>query len=409
MLLRTTRGDAELRAQFEDTSRIPTWSQFSGFDSWSGANVNRDSAGGLPAVAAAIRLKAETVGMIPLHVLRGMDPEDREKARDSQQWRLLHEEPNRHQSPFDFKQDISTSLDSSGNAYVWKTKVLGTVEELEVLDPAIVRPVRDRAGRKMFRVTIGGESRDYSPATILHIRAWTMVPGADAGLSPISYHRHALGSALGLHEFEGRFYRNNAEPGGALKVPGDVDKDTMELYRDWWEEHHQGLSNSHRIAVLKNGAEFQQIGISLEDAQFIESKGYSIEEVARIFRISSPAMLSAYMNGTVPDVRDDFERFLKVDMSPVLTRIESAFRADRDLFSSSDDLFPEFLADAVMRPDVKTRYDAYRLGRQGGWITPNELRALENLPAIEGGDELQQTPVGGAPNAAPTSDEPEES
>lgn len=402
MLLRTTRGDAQVL--FEESTRIPSWTQASGFDTWSGAHVNRDSAGGLPAVAAAIRLKAETTGMIPLHVLRGLEPGDREKARDSWQWRLLHEEPNRHQSPFDFKQDISTSLDSAGNAYVWKVKALGEVLELQVLDPAICHPVRDKANRKMFRVTVNGESRDYSPSTILHIRAWTMRPGADSGLSPIAYHRHALGSALGLHEFEGRFFRNNAEPGGALKVPGDVDKATMELYRDWWEEHHQGLSNAHRIAVLKNGAEFQQIGISLEDAQFIEAKGYSIEEIARIFRISSPAMLSAYMNGTVPDVRDDFERFLKVDMAPVLTRIESAFRADRDIFPSSMDLFPEFLADAVMRPDVKTRYDAYRLGRQGGWITANELRAKENLPPLDGGDELQQTPVGGAPNISTASE-----
>lgn len=402
MLLRTTRGDVQ--ALFESSSDVPSWATYSGYDSWSGVHVNRDTAGGLPAVAAAIRLRAETTGMIPLHVLRGLEPEDRSKARDTWQWRILHEEPNRHQSPFDFKQDISTSGNSAGNVYIWKVKVLGEVIEAQVLDPAICRPVRNGANQKMVRVNVNGQQKDYSPATILHIRWWTMRPGADAGLSPISYHRHALGSALGLHEFEGRFFANNASPGGAISVPGDVDKTTMDTYRDQWEENHAGLRNAHRPAVLKNGATWLPIGISLEDAQFIEAKGYSVEEIARIFRISSPAMLSAYMNGTVPDVSQDFERFLKVDMAPELTRIESAFRSDRDFFPTSDDLFPEFLADAVMRPDVKTRYDAYRLARQGGWITANELRALENLPPLDGGDELQQTPVGGAPNPSTSSE-----
>jgi HK97 family phage portal protein len=342
--------------------------------------------------------------MIPLHVLRGREPEDREKARDTWQWRILHEEPNRHQSPFDFKQDISTSLNSSGNAYIWKVKVLGEVIEGHILDPATARPVRNGAGQKMIRVTVNNEQRDYSPATVLHIRSWTMLPGADAGLSPIAYHRHALGSALGLKEYEARFFSNGAQPGGAISVEGDVDKETIDLYRDQWDENHRGLANAHRPAIFKNGAKWQQIGISLEDAQFIEANAFAVEEIARIFRISSPAMLGSYMNGEVPDVTDDFERFLKVDLAPELSRIEQAFRTDRDFFPASQDLFPEFLADAVMRPDVKTRYDAYRLARQGGWITANELRKLENLPPLDGGDELQQTPVGGAPNPSASSE-----
>jgi len=104
-------------------------------------------------------------------------------------------------------------------------------------------------------------------------------------------------------------------------------------------------------------------------------------------------------NGTVnQSAAEDFERFLKLDLAPRLARIEQAFRADRDFFGIDTDQFPEFLADAVLRPDVKTRYEAYRLARQGGWLAPNEIRDRENLPPKEGGDEIQETPVGGAPN-----------
>lgn len=408
MLLRTIRGDADFRPQslFEDSSRIPS-RNFAG--TWAGVRVDRTTVGGLPAVTAAIRLRAETVGMIPLHVLRGLDPEDREKARDTWQWRVLHQEPNRHQSPFDFKQDISTSVNADGNAYIWKVKVLGEVIETEVLDPAICRPVRNKANQKMIRVRVNGESRDYSPATILHIRGWTMQPGADVGLSPIAYHQQGIASGLALKEFEGRFFSNGAQPGGAISIPaasGDLDPDTVQNYRDQWDENHAGLHNSHRPAIFFNGATWQQIGVSLDDAQFIEANSFTIEEIARMFRISSPSMLSAYMNGEVPDVNEEFERFLKVDLAPELSRIETAFARDRDFFPASQDLFPEFLADAVLRPDVKTRYEAYRLARQGGWMAPNEVRALENLPPKEGGDEIQQTPVGGAPNPSSTSDEP---
>lgn len=403
MLLRTTRGDADFRPQslFEDSSKVPSRSRVL---TWSGARVDRVTVGGLPAVSAAIRLRAETVGMIPLHVLRGLDPENREKARDTWQWRVLHQEPNLHQSPFDFKQDISTSLNADGNAYIWKVKVLGEVIEAEALDPEMCQSVRNRAGQKMTRVRVGGETKDYSPATILHIRGWTMKPGADAGLSPISYHRQGLSSALALKEFEGRFFSNNAEPGGAIQVPGDPDRDAMTDMLDLWEENHSGLHNAHRPGILKNGAEWVNIGISLEDAQFIEANAFSVEEIARMFRISSPAMLSSFMNGEVPNVGEDFERFLKVDLAPELARIEEGFARDRDFFPSGEDLFPEFLADAVLRPDVKTRYEAYRLARQGGWMAPNEVRALENLPPKDGGDEIQQTPVGGAPNPSSPSE-----
>lgn len=397
MLVRTARGDTEIQAAFESTSRISSWSEFSGWDTWSGTNVNRNTIGGLPAATAAIRLISETVGMIPLLVYSG-DAVDRERARRTWQWRILHDQPNEDQSPFDFKQDLSSSIETSGNAYIWKMKVRRQVEQAFVLDPAIVK-VKRVGGRKIFEVTVNGETQVFTPSQILHVRGWTIQAGADEGLSPISYHRHALGSALAINEFEGRFFRNNASPGGGIEVPGDVDAETLNMYRQQWEENHAGLGNAHRPAVFKNGAKWTPIGLSLEDAQFIQSKEFSVEEVSRIFRISAPGLLSMVGKNVVNETAaEDFERFLKIDLAPRLSRIEQAFMSDRDFFEPGGEVFPEFLADAILRPDIKTRYEAYRLARQGGWLTPNEMRAKENLPPVEGGDEIQETPVGGAPN-----------
>lgn len=394
MILKTIYGDTKVdgpqAATFTQGTHPPSWKEFSSWDSWSGARVTRDSAIGLPAAADAIRRIAETVAMVPMLVWQG-DPVERERARQSWQWELLHESPNPEQSPFDFKQDIATSIESTGDAFIWKLKVFARrVEALYVLDPATITVRRNNANRKVFDVTVDGKTSTFGPQSILHIRGWSHRPGSDRGTSPITLHRHSLGSALALSEFEGRFFRNGAAPSGVISQPGDYKEENLLRYRDQWDERHAGIANAGRPIILYNGATWETMGISLQDAQFVESKGFNTSEIARIFRVD-PKNLTGEI---------DMEKFLKVDLAPRLSRIESALRSDRDLFGGEDDLFPEFLADAVLRPDIKTRYEAYRLARQGGWQTANEIRARENLPALPGGDELQQTPVGGAPNQA---------
>lgn len=397
MLLRTRGRNVEVRAEpFSSTSQILPWSRVAAFDTFSGAMVNRETAGGLPAAGAAIRLIAESIGMIPLMVYRG-DVLNRERARDTWQWDLLHDAPNDESSAFDFIQDIAASIETMGDAFVWKVKVRrGRVESMFLVDPSWVTVRRDEANRKVFDVFVDGQKETFDSSTILHIRGWTLSPGADRGLSPIALHRHVIGSALAQREFEGRFYRNNATPGMVIEAPGNVSRPEAEEMEAYWEQRHAGLQNAHRPAILAKGASLKPIGIPLRDAQFVELKRHSVEDVARIFRISV-TLLGGEIGGRQGTTKEDFERFLKLDLAPRLRRIEMAFRADPDLFPT-DNLFPEFNADAVLRPDIKTRYEAYRLGRQGGWLKPNEIRARENLPPADGGDEIQETPVGGAPN-----------
>jgi phage portal protein BeeE len=154
--------------------------------------------------------------------------------------------------------------------------------------------------------------------------------------------------------------------------------------------------------MLGGGAGWIPTGLSMRDSQYIESQRFSAEEVARICMVT-PGMLGIALGGgggLVMAADQDFQRFLQADLGPRIRRIEMALMRDTDLFPTGGDLFPEFLTAAVLKPSMTTRFAAHKDALQGGWETANEVRALENLPPKDGGDELQQTPVGGAPNLA---------
>jgi HK97 family phage portal protein len=369
-----------------------------GYFSLTGRPVGPDAATGLPAVTAAIRLVAESIASMPLIVYEGTGP-TRGRAFSSQQYRLLHDAPNADQSPFDFVSDVVTSLEGFGNAYIQKVKRGNEVVELVPLDPELVYVYRDKDTRERRYDVIVDAQRvtGLTPADILHIRGMTLRGGL-LGMSPIQVHRNALGNAIAVNDFVSRYFANDASPGLALKIPGQITSQQAKNILEIWQSSHGGVMNSHRPAVLASGAELDKVPITLEDALVIDAQQYNVREVARIFNVP-PSLLGADGAATAASAAEEADRFIRFSLGPRLRRIELAFRADPDLFGSTD-LFPEFLADALLRPDTATRYQAYLLGKQAGWLSTNEIRELENRPPVEGGDQVQITPVGGAPNAA---------
>ncbi len=208
--------------------------------------------------------------------------------------------------------------------------------------------------------------------------------------------RNGVSAALARDQFETGFFSNNAQTSLAIVIPDVIEDDEAGKIADRFVQQHTG-ANAWRPAVVSNGADIKPLAITQRDAQYIESKQFSIEEIARMFNISAVGMLRQAV-GEGSATADDFERFLKVDMAPRLRRIEMTFGADRDLFPPDEDLFPEFLPDAILKPDIQSRFAAYKDAVQGGWMTANEIRERENFPARDDGDGLQVTPVGGAPN-----------
>lgn len=396
-------AEVEERATEWGTSAIPlpgAGMPGPGFYSFTGRYVSAENATGLPAVGAAVRLISETIASLPLIVYRG-DGAERARAIDSPVYTLLHDRPNSEQSAFEFWGDVASSIETTGNAFIQKIRSRGQIVELLVVDPNFVRVYRDKDSReKRFDVLVDNVRYEgFTGADILHIRGYTLRGGL-VGMSPIAEHRQAIGVALAAEEFAGRAYANDATPGLAIKVPGNMGRQQALEMLSVWQVTHGGIHNARKPAVLTNGAEIEKISMTLADAELLDAMRFSVEQVARIFRIP-PAMLGAPNAATNQTAEEESLRFVRYCLLPRLRRIEMSLRADADLFPSSD-LQPEWLVDGLLRADTKTRYEAYVAARQAGWMSANEIRALENLPPIDGGDEVQQTPVGGAPNLQPS-------
>lgn len=399
MIIRTRFGNAEVRSEF-GSSAIPTPSQ--NLVAYSGRIVTAENATGLPAVGAAIRTIAEVIGSLPMMVYQ-RNNDARTRANAAPQYQLLHDAPNSEQSPFDFFSDIAASIETTGNAIIQKIKDnRGRVVELLVVDPDFVQIRRDANGQKVVDVRINGKTyKGLTSADVIHIRGFTL-KGGMVGLSPIQAHRHALGNSMALMEYQGRFWSNDATPGLVIKVPGQLAKQQAQQILQVWSDTHGGLSNSHRPAILAGGADLERVPAM--DAEWVAQSNLNVSDVCRIFRLPGWTLNHEFANTAGHNAEQDSLRFLVYSLSPRLRRIEMALRTDADLFGPGSDLYPEFLADSLLRTDTKERYEAYKAARQAGWLSPNEIRALENYPpsAQPGADDIQLTPVGGAPNPGGT-------
>lgn len=407
------RGRVEFRTAEWGSSAIP----MPGFGQalYSGVNFTPDKALGLAAVGGAVRLISLLIASMDLCVFTGTGANKR-NTEDSWQDKLL-DNPSPDESQFDLLSDISTGLETIGNSLVLKVKGMlnRRVVALMPLDMNYVSIKRDRVTKeKQFQVTVDGVTDTYSTSEILHFRGWTL-PGKVSGYSPLQLHRQALGNGIALEEFEGRFFANNTSPGGAIVVPGAVKSARAREMLDIWEATHGGLMNQHRPAMLTNGATWQSIGVSLKDAEFVESQRYGVEQVARIWGIA-PELLGHPL--AKPEATEQIAlRLLNFTIMPRLVRIEQTFMCDQDLFGSSDP-YPQFVTDNMLRLDAATEAAVQLQQVQSGLRLVDELRAADGLGPLppvpedwtkEPGKIPQVTPVGGAPNpegstAAPVGD-----
>jgi HK97 family phage portal protein len=399
VILATRRGNVELRSEFGNASDLSTLR--STWLSQSGLAVTTSTAFGLPAVSNVIRSAAEVVASLPFMVYR--EGPVKERVTDVWQYKLLHDRPSSYCDSFEFFYDLALSLESTQNAFVQKAKTgrgRRRVYELYLLDPQRVAVRRDReTGEKLFDVYLseGRVRRGLTTDEILHIRGFSPSPGAVAGVSLMQVHRDPLGAALAMQGFEGDYFRNGATP--PFWLTGFTNRDQAKEARDSHNAQHQGVGRQWQPGFLWGPADVKSIPISMQDMLFVDAKMLSIEDACRIWRWPR-AFAEMRDEQQVNDRNARMADFLKLNLLPRLRRIERAFAADPDIFWESG-LFGEFLTAALERADFTTRVRGYKDARQGGWITGNEVRELENYPPLEGGDELLITPTGSAPNVAP--------
>jgi HK97 family phage portal protein len=396
-------------AEAKSVDQMPEWV----WDQLQANGLMSDASGvekavGLPAILAVIRLISHAVGQVPLMVLQGsdVDPDLREQARDSWQWRLLHTRPGPPPSTaFNLKADLAANFAGRGNAYVRKIKPLGQaapgrprIIELMSENAGKIKPQRVN-GLVVFEDNTGDRTVTRGTDEIIQFRSFSLSDGLE-GVAPITAARLMISAGLKRMEFEERHLANGIFPSLGIKFASNIDAEAAQRWIDLIESRHQGTGRAGKVIAVGGGAEqLVPIPLSLEDAQFAELTQLTLEQACAIYQVPI-----SFFRGAPNEAEWRF--FVTFALGPIFTALEQGFTADDDLFDpyTEADLICEAFPDALLKTDIRNRYDAYRFARQGGWITANEIRRKENLPAVDGGDVIQVTPVGGAPNPSDTAE-----
>ena len=360
----------------------------------SGKPVNERTAMQTTAVYACVRILAEAVASLPLHVYEYQDDGGKKLVHDHPLYYLLHDEPNPEMTSFVFRETLMSHLLIWGNAYAQIIRDgAGRVLGLYPLLPDKMEVQRDDKGNIYY---VYSRNSDENPTfkeygniklkaeDVLHIPGL----GFDGliGYSPIAMAKNAVGMTLACEEYGASFFANGANPGGVLEHPG-VLKDPSKV-RESWNSVYRGVSNAHKIAVLEEGMKYQQIGIPPEEAQFLETRKFQINEIARIFRVP-PHMVGDLEKSSFSNIEQQSLEFVKYTLDPWVIRWEQSIQ--RTLLSQDEKkcYFVKFNVEGLLRGDYQSRMNGYAIGRQNGWMSANDIRELENLdriPAEEGGD-----------------------
>ena len=358
-----------------------------------GKRVTEHSAMQMTAVYCCVRILSEAIAGLPLHLYRYTDSGGKEKAVDHPLYFLLHDEPNPEMTSFVFRETLMTHLLLWGNAY---SQIIrngkGEVVALYPLMPNHMRVDRDENGFLYYTYqrsndeanTMKNGSVRLDPRDVLHI------PGLGfdglVGYSPIAMAKNAIGMAIACEEYGATFFANGASPGAVLEHPG-VLKDPQKV-RDSWNNAFRGSANANKVAVLEEGMKYTPISISPEQAQFLETRKFQIDEIARIFRIP-PHMVGDLEKSSFSNIEQQSLEFVKYTLDPWVSRWEQSLVRALLKPEEKKKYFMKFNVDGLLRGDYQSRMNGYAVGRQNGWLSANDIRELENMDQLseeEGGN-----------------------
>lgn len=358
----------------------------------SGVNVTPDNGLIYTAVYACVRVLAESVAGLPLITYQRQGSR-KARARDFYLYRLLHDQPNPLMSSFEFRETLMGHLLTWGNGYAEiEYSGGGQVAALWPLNPAKMQSVKVVNGEMEYKYELpNGRVSPLPGWRVWHLRGL----GGDGlmGYSPIRLARQSIGLGLAAEEYGARFFGNGAKPGGVLQHPGTLGDQAHNHLRDSWSETHGGLANSHRVAILEEGMTYQQIGIPPEDAQFLETRKFQRAEIAGIYRVP-PHMIADLEHATFSNIEHQAIEFVTHSLRPWLVRWEQGINNSLMSTGEQTQYYAEFLVDALLRGDVLSRFQAYAVARQWGWMSADDVRSKENENPLPGGQgETYLTPL----------------
>jgi HK97 family phage portal protein len=356
--------------------------------STAGVCVNEQAALGMSSFTACLRLVASTIGVLPCPVRRRGKDDLATEARDSGLWRVLNESPNADQTPVDYFEGVVISLLMRGNHYARKLKEGTRLLGLEPVRPDIVQVRRQPNGALRYQWALEGASYDLGEEDVFHIRGFG--GGPVSGLGVMGLARESLGIAIAADRAAGSMFANGVRPSGALKFDKWLDDKKRKDERELIESHFVGAMNTGRPFILEGGMTWEQISLSADDAQLLQSRAWSVEEVCRWFGV--PPVLIGHSKDTTAwgtGIEQLMLGFVKFTLMPYLRRIELAI--GKQLLTPAEraqGLFAQFNLEGLLRGDSAARARFYETMTRIGVMSRNECRRKENLPPVDGGDEI---------------------
>jgi len=352
-----------------------------GQKSSAGAQVNENTALNFSAVWSCVRILSETLAVVPIHLYR-IQSDGKYIAVNHPVHRLIHSEPNQIMASFAWRETMMAHCALWGNGYsiIHRDQYFQPAELELVPHPTNVTPF---IYKNRLYYQIHGYNMPFPSDDIFHFYGLGFT-GVE-GKSVLSVAREAIGSGLAMQEFGNRFFGNGSNMDGLLKTAAALKPDVRDRISKDWDAKYSGLSKSHKTVILEGGLEYQRIGIPPEDSQFLQSRLFSIEEIARFYRMQLHK-LQHLEHATYSNIEHQAIEFVTDTMMPWYVRFE--YECNRKLLSTKEksEYFTKFNTNGLLRGDAQSRAILYRIMSDLGIYSVNEIRELEEKNSIEGGD-----------------------
>lgn len=363
----------------------PYWSNFA---SLTGGPVNAATAQGVSAVYACVSAISETIASLPL-ILYRRDGEGRSPAPDHPLYRVLHDQANENQTALEFREWMQAAVLLRGNAFA---RIMrgndGQVRELLPLSSDRVTVLRVADKIAYDYTDLNGVVHRLLSGEVLHLRHRA---GDDAvlGVSPIAAAKGVVELAISERDHGNATFKNGARLSGILKFPQTLKAEQRTALKNSWDSQYSGGANSGKTAILESGVEYQTVSMTLEDAEWIAARQFSVEEVARLFRVP-PTVIGDLRHGNYSNSVEMARQFVTLTLKRHMVMWEQAIASKLLTDAGRRTYFAEHAVEGLLRGDSVNRADFYDKGISSGWLLPSEARRLENLPVIEGIDNAKR-------------------
>lgn len=355
----------------------------------SGITVNRDNALGVATVFACVNKISQTVSCLPFQIFRRLPGGGREPAADHPLYSILHDQPNPEMTSVDFRTAMQSNLTLRRNAIALIVRDgFGRVAELWPVEEIDYKIRRDSATKRLI-YTIDGQ--EYGPDSVLHLRQATF--NGIVGLDAMTQAREAIALAITLQDNAARFFANASRPGGFLEYPGVLKDAELKRLKESFEQSYKGTENAYKLAILEHGMKFQATQTDNEKAQLNESRLFQAKDIARIFGVP-PHKVGILDNATFSNIEHQSIEWVSDTLLPIATVWEASCNMRLLTKEERKTYFVKLNLEGLLRADIKTRYEAYGIGRQWGWLCADEIREREDQnPLPDGKGQIYLTPA----------------